>query len=343
MAKTKTESIELANHISYFINSYVGSILTESQHTMKSYRAALESYLDFLENCCGVKPETLSLKDFEVSNIRDWIIWLKGKGNSNATCDVRLSSLRTFLRYLKQQDIRYLYLYVQAAEIKRNNKSKPDVKGISREAVKALMAAPDQATLTGKRDLVFITTMYCTACRLDELLSLKLKNIHLEAKTPYITFVGKGSKIRSVPLLPRATQHLKKYIATVFGQKKDPEAYLFYSKVKGQHSKMSATGAEKIISKNALIARKNCDEVPENLHPHQLRHSKATHWLEDGMNIVQISSLLGHSTIETTMIYLGVSLDMKKEAMATLQEESDKTITRAWKNKDGSLKKFCLS
>lgn len=343
MTNSKKESIELANHISYFINSHAGNILTDSRHTIKSYRAALESYLDFLENCLGVKPEALSIKDFEASNICKWITWLKEKGNSNATCDIRLSSLRVFLKYLIQQDIKYLYLYTQATEIKRNNKSKPEIEGISREGIKALMAAPDQSTTVGRRDLVFITIMYCTACRLDELLSLKLKNIHLDVKTPYVTFIGKGSKVRSIPLLPKASQHLKKYIEIVFGKDRDPEAYLFYSKVKGKYFKMSETGAEKLITKNALIAREKCDGIPENLHPHQLRHSRATHWLEDGMNIVQISSLLGHSSIETTMIYLGVSLEMKKEAMATLEGENSKTIDRKWKNKDGSLKSFCLS
>ena len=342
MTKIKNESIELANHISFFVYSYAESQLTESKHTIKNYRIALESYLDYLSECCGVKPATLSIKDFEANTIRGWITWLKGKGNSNATCDVRLSSLRTFLKYLEEKNIKYLHLYTQAREIKRKNKTKPDIKGISREGIKALLAVPDQSTPTGRRDIVFMTVMYCTACRLDELLSLQLKNIHLDSKNPYVTFIGKGKKVRTVPLLPKASAHLEKYIETVFGQHKDPEAYLFYSRVKGTHSKMSATAAEKLITKNALIARRSCNEIPENFHPHQLRHSKATHWLEDGMNIVQISTLLGHSNLETTMIYLGVSTEAKREAMATLEDEKTATTEKKWRNKDGSLKSFCL-
>ena len=106
---------------------------------------------------------------------------------------------------------------------------------------------------------------------------------------------------------------------------------------------MSETAAEKMIHKNAVKAHQKCEEVPEDLHPHQLRHSKATHWLEDGMNIVQISTLLGHSQLSTTMIYLGVSEEMKVKAMATLESENDKKTERLWKNSDGSLKDFCFS
>ena len=92
---------------------------------------------------------------------------------------------------------------------------------------------------------------------------------------------------------------------------------------------------------NAAAAHMICDEVPPGLHAHQLRHAKASHWLEDGMNIVQISFLLGHEQLNTTMVYLDISTEEEMKALATLEDENDKTVSKKWKSNNGSLSEFC--
>ena len=72
--------------------------------------------------------------------------------------------------------------------------------------------------------------------------------------------------------------------------------------------------------------------MPLDLHAHQLRHAKASHLLEDGMNIVQISFLLGHEQLQTTMVYMDVTLEQKLKALATLEDENDKKVSKKWKN-----------
>ena len=82
-------------------------------------------------------------------------------------------------------------------------------------------------------------------------------------------------------------------------------------------------------------------DVPLGLYAHQLRHSKALHWLEDGMNIIQISFLLGHGQLQTTMVYLDITMEEKAKALATLEDENDRKVSAKWKNPDGSLVDFC--
>ena len=82
-------------------------------------------------------------------------------------------------------------------------------------------------------------------------------------------------------------------------------------------------------------------KVPLDLHAHQLRHAKASHWLEDGMNIVQISFLLGHEQLQTTMVYLDITIEQELKALATLEDENDKKVPRKWKNAKGGLAEFC--
>lgn len=76
-------------------------------------------------------------------------------------------------------------------------------------------------------------------------------------------------------------------------------------------------------------------------HAHQFRHGKASHWLEDGINVVQVSFLLGHKQLETTMRYLDITTEDKIKALATLEDENQKAVPKKWKNKNGTLTDFC--
>ncbi len=103
---------------------------------------------------------------------------------------------------------------------------------------------------------------------------------------------------------------------------------------------MSQTAVNKQLKKHARIAHEMCNEVPQDLHAHQLRHAKASHWLEDGMNIVQISFLLGHEQLQTTMVYMDITLEQELKALATLEDDNDKKVSKKWKNANG-LAEFC--
>lgn len=95
---------------------------------------------------------------------------------------------------------------------------------------------------------------------------------------------------------------------------------------------MSAENVNKMLKKYALIAHETCEDVPLDLHAHQFRHAKASHWLENGMNIAQISYLLGHECIQTTMIYLDITTKQEEKALETLENEVQRNITKKWKN-----------
>ena len=106
-------------------------------------------------------------------------------------------------------------------------------------------------------------------------------------------------------------------------------------------SLLPTASADKMLKKHAVRAHEKCSEVPLSLHAHQLRHAKASHWLEDGMNIVQISFLLGHEQLQTTMVYLDITTDDEAKALATLEGENSTKVERKWKKKDGSLRALC--
>ncbi len=340
--KIGNEAIVIARHISDFLNTYAPSQKTASMHTLKSYQTSLALYVGFLESIKGITQTSLNGKCFERPFIEEWLGWLAAnRGCSPETCNNRLASLRVFLKYIGSRDIQFLYLFNDASAIDRRKCQKKKVKGLSRDAVKALMAGPDTKTASGRRDLTFMILLYGTAARLDEMLSLKAAQLHLEQDRPSATIIGKGSKVRTLYLLPRVVAHLRKYMKEFHGPDPNPESYVFYSRNTGSTGKLTQPAIAKMLKKHAKTAHEICPDVPLTLHAHQFRHAKASHWLEDGMNIVQISFLLGHEQLQTTMVYLDITIEQEAKALATLESENDKKIQPKWKNPSGTLTDFC--
>lgn len=342
MRTATNEAVAIARHMNVFLNDYAPTQKIRSEHTLKSYSYALSLYLGFLETEKGVRPQNLCGENFSVPVIEEWLVWIRDiRACSPETCNSRLASLRVFLGYLGERDVAFLHLSQAASRIQRRPEDHKKVQGMSKKAVAALLAAPDTSTKTGRRDATLMVVLYSTAARLDEVLSMRIEQLHLDCAKPYVTFIGKGRKIRTLYLLPKAVALLRNYIKEFHGVTPVPNSYVFYSRNVGPSGKMSQNAVNKQLHKHAQIARATCGEVPEDVHAHQLRHSKASHWLEDGMNIVQISLLLGHAQLQTTMIYLDVTTEQEEKALATLEDENERSIQKKWRDSKGCLSSFC--
>lgn len=338
--KRSNDAAKISRCISEFLYDYAPNFLTHSTHTIKSYRETLALYVLFLESA-EVTPNNFGKEHFEKKFIEEWIKWmLHTRGCCPDTCNVRLGSLRVFLEYLGSKEIGFLYLYHEAKTIKRQKCVKKKVNGFTREAVTALMNEPDIHTKTGRRDLTLLMVLYGTAARMGEVLSIKIEHLHLDTTKPYVILYGKGCKMRTAYLLPRMASNIRGFLREFHGAKPCVEDYLFYSRVGGAKGKLTAPAIDKRIKKYAVDAHEKCKDVPVNAHAHQFRHAKASHWLEDGMNVVQVSFLLGHENLETTMKYLDITSEEKINALATLESEKGLSATKKWKSNDGTLTDF---
>ncbi len=327
MTKVNNEAVEITNHITKYLNGYIQYNKSTSEHTLKSYKLSIKLYLEYLETI-GVTISNIKYDCFKMEKIENWLRYLKDiKNNQNQTINLRLTGLKVFLEYLGKQDISLLHLYTEASTISKRKTPKIKVKGISKNAIQVLFNSINQCSTSGRKDLAMFILMYNTGTRLNEILSLKLKDIKLDVTEPYINIIGKGNKLRCLYLLPKTVEHLKKYINENHVNI-NQEDYLFYSKIKGKQTKLSEQSVEKQLRHWAKIANIICSEIPVNLHPHQLRHSAATHWLEDGMNVVQISYLLGHEQLQTTMVYLEITTAQKAKALETIDTS---THEKKWK------------
>lgn len=340
--KASKEAVKISRYINAFLTEYAPLHKTNSEHTLKSYEYAISLYIDFLENEKHIQAERFNGDCFNRLSIEEWLAWISTKRScSPASCNVRLASLRAFLKYLGSRDVAYRHLFQEATLIESRKSVRKKVSGMSKKAVQALLSVPDVSTKTGRRDISLIIMLYSTAARIDEILSLKVKHLNLGAKKPYATVIGKNDKIRTLYLPPQAVAHVKKYLEEHHGNNPNPEAYVFYSRNTGIYGMMTQPAVKKRLSIHAKEAHKICKDVPLDLHAHQLRHAKASHWLEDGMNIVQISFLLGHAQLDTTMVYLDVTTEQESQALATLEDENEKSIHKKWRSEKSGLASLC--
>ncbi|WP_368390464.1 tyrosine-type recombinase/integrase [Thomasclavelia ramosa] len=340
MKKNNNNAVRISRYMSEFLYDYAPNFLTYSPHTIRSYREALTLYVKYLENL-GVTPNILDVQHFNKEHIEGWLKWLSEERNCCPdTCNVRLGSLRVFLQFLGEKDIAYLFLYQEAKLVKRKKCIKKKVEGLTRKAVTAILNEADLSSKTGRRDYTLLMMLYGTAARIGEILAVKIKHLNLDSKKPFVHLHGKGGKRRTAYLLPRAANNIRGYIREFHGANPNPDDFLFYSRVGGSKGMLTEPAIDKRIKKYSAAAHTKCCEVPLGTHAHQFRHAKASHWLEDGMNIVQISFLLGHECLNTTMKYLDVTIEEKIKALATLETEKERNMPKKWKTNDISLTSF---
>jgi len=330
--KTNDVIKELSRYTYDWITSYIPAQRTCSNHTIRNYRLSVNLYITYLEEL-GCSESNFTTECFSSNRINEWLKWLKeNRGCSNRTCNCRLAALKNLIKYYGIRNPTYTFLYQSISDsVKFLKEPKSKVTGMTKNAVKALFSIPDIKTKVGLRDLTLMELEYGTATRIDELLSIKISQINLKAEKPYITVIGKGSKIRSLYLMSGLVETLKRYISVFHGNNPITSDYLFYSPWHGEKSKLSQESVRKRLKMYASKAHTICEEVPLNLHSHMWRHAKATHWLEDGINIIEISRLLGHESIDTTMKYQDITTKQQLAALATIEEEQNSSVVKLWK------------
>lgn len=157
--------------------------------------------------------------------------------------------------------------------------------------------------------------MYDTAARIQEIIDLRVCDVRLE-DTPQVRLHGKGNKYRSAPIMKDTVSHYHRYMEVFHpdeGQHSQKE--LFYTRRKGVCGPISDDTIRIFMDRYAKAAHALCPDVPEKIHPHLLRHSRAMHLYHHGMDLTLVSQWLGHANLSTTLIYAHADTEMKRSAI----------------------------
>ena len=164
--------------------------------------------------------------------------------------------------------------------------------------LKALLAAPPDDTKNGRRNRMILILGYDAGLRVSELINLAVSSLHLEAEVPYVTILGKGLKYRNVPLMSKTVQHLNTYLGE-FHPVLKKDGPLFYATTHGVKHPLSDDTIQKLLKKYTNMCR-NTIPMPEEVHFHMLRKTRAMDLYQVGCPLSYIQQLLGHENISTT-------------------------------------------
>ena len=296
-----------ADMLAQFLIVYLPVTRACSRHTVSAYRDAFTLFLTFMDQRQATPPDKISFADFTASNVTAFLNWLHtDRQSSTATANQRLAALKSFFRYVQAEAPEQIAQARQVLAVKAAQAPEPAIGYLPAEAVALLL---EYATRRGPRDLALLTTLYDTAARVQEACDLSIRDLHL-GKPASVTLTGKGRKTRIVPLAPQSAVILTRHVATLPHDSSSP---VFANRV-GQ--RLGRAGAAYILARCAHAAHSEHPElVPATVSPHVLRHSRAMHLLENGVNLIYIRDILGHTSVVTTEVYAKASPEMKRKAI----------------------------
>lgn len=259
-----------------------------SDHTLKSYHDDIVQFNDFLYQ------ESLDLNDFEYKDARNYLSFLYSKNLKRTTVSRKISTLRTFYEYWMTQDESVVNQFVQLVHPKKEQYL-PQF--FYEEEMEALFKTVETDSKKGMRDKVILELLYATGIRVSELVHIKTQD--LDMKLPGVKVLGKGNKERFIPFGEFCKQSIERYLKEFKPLKHVDHDYLI---VNMQGQPITERGVRYVL--NDVVKRTS---GVTNIHPHKLRHTFATHLLNQGADLRTVQSLLGHVNLSTTGKYTHVS------------------------------------
>lgn len=203
-----------------------------------------------------------------------------------------------------------------------------------------MLSAPPN-TRFGVRDRTILIILYDTAVRVSELINIRLCDISIDSKYPSIFITGKGNKERRIQITDKAIQHLKEYIR-VFHHDSPPDAYLFSTTIKGVTDHMSVGNVQRIVKKYSASVRASGIAMPESVHCHMFRRTRATNLYQDGVAIELVSTVMGHAKTETTKSYYAKpSIEQLRNAMESVPAPIDANEIVLWEGDEEKMARLC--
>ena len=278
---------------------HLKNVKNASEHTLRNYAIDLKTLQDYL----GEIP----LDKIDRKDIRGFLAFLSSKECSKRTIVRRLSSIRTFFKFLFSEK---MIAHNPTEELETPKIEKKIPYSLNYDQVEQLFAIPDLSNYLGLRDRVIMELFYSSGLRVSELVSLNRSD--LDRNNLLLRIRGKGKKERIVPITQNAADWIIKYLEhperrlSIDGHEAevDPKA-IFLNRLGTRLTTRSVDRKfDKYLSASGLAGK---------VTPHTIRHTIATHWLERGMDLKTIQTLLGHSSLATTTIYTQVNPTLKKK------------------------------
>jgi site-specific recombinase XerD len=307
------ETTDFAKYLTKFFSEYLVGERGASTNTIRSYSNTFTHLLAFMDEKEHIKADALLLDHLNKSVVLRFLEWLQtSKHCGNATRNQRLAALHSFFKYMQYEDVKRMGRWQEILSIKVKRQERRSVNYLTVDALKFLLEQIPIGNREGRRNLALISLMYDSGARVQEIIDLSPSSLRLD-KPSCITLHGKGNKKRIVPLQDEQVTLLQTYMKeNALNDPANNQRPLFANNRGGR---LTNAGITYILNIYAEMARKLKPNLIPRISPHTLRHSKAMHLLQAGVNLVYIRDILGHVSIQTTEIYARTDSKQKREAL----------------------------
>lgn len=302
--------IPIASHMTAFLQDYLPIQRGASPHTCDTYAYSFQLLFTFAATHLGVRPSNLCLQQLDVHLVTRFLEHLEvDRGCTASTRNGRLAAIKSFFRFLEYRTPAALEQIRQILAIPFKKTVSRLVTHLSKNETEAILAAPNLRTRVGIRDYAMIQLVLATGLRVSELLGIRLQDLTLQPVAT-IRVQGKGRRERALPLWKETARVLRSWLA-VRGNLEVPELF-----VNARNEPMSRWGFAYILKKYAKAASVHCPSLKEKqISPHVLRHTCALIVLQSTNDIRKVSLWLGHSSTQTTEVYVRADPAEKLEAI----------------------------
>lgn len=284
--------------------AYLAGVKQSSPHTLRNYRIDLTSLHDFVTR---ENPQSNHVNQVDKWLLRAFLSHLAEKGEKKRSLARRLSAIRTFFRWMFTQQI----ISKNPAQELENPKIEKRIPSyLNYEQVCKLLEQPDTATYLGFRDRAIMELFYSSGLRVSELVGLNKEDVNY--KNLLVKIRGKGKKERIIPITQNAADWMGRYVnhyerhMDFDGHSAEKDSQAIFLNYDG--TRLSPRSVDRNFKKYLKASG-----LAGKITPHTIRHTIATHWLENGMDLKTIQLLLGHNSLATTTIYTQVTPSLKKE------------------------------
>lgn len=301
-----------------FLTHHLAAQRNLSPNTVKAYRDVFTLLLRFCRDERGIALERLSLKQIDAPLVEAFLDHLSNNRQASIrTQNHRLAALHAFFRYVQSEVPEHLLQCQQVLAIPLRRHARPIVGYVSKQYLAEILAQPDLRHRAGRRDAVLLSVLYDTGARVQELIDISAGDVRLDPPAQ-IRLMGKGRKMRAVPLMEATAQILRDHLReNKLDRQEQFDRPLFQNR---QGRRLSRWGVRYILDKHVQAVRNVHPGFTQPVTPHTLRHTKGMHLLQSGVSLEIIRDFLGHEDVTTTQIYARANLEMKRKALENLSD-----------------------
>lgn len=302
--------------LSEYLTSYLPNYKNVSKNTIASYCDTFKLFLKYCRDQKGIPVEKISFKSVNQEIIFDFLEYIeKERLSCTNTRNQRLMALRSFFKYVQAESPENILLCKKVLNIPAKKHTTKSINYLTKDEIKLILKQPDVQSKHGRRDLALLSLMYDTGARVQKIIDLTPSDIRFESPE-FVRLLGKGRKTRDVPLLKNTANNLHIYLKENHLLDESAKCYPVFTN--RNKNKLTRFGVMYILDKYCKMAQEEDPLFKTHVTPHVLRHSKAMHMLQAGVDVIYIRDILGHVSIETTQIYAHADMSMKISALNTL-------------------------